>query len=143
MAGVHFIFDNFKQLIDLHIGLTQRLDENRSESFTLLYCDFSTVKQSVIDSSLEEILRNSDAIISSGFDYFFILPYTDKYGAGIVKNMFSEFFVKDLDFFAVSYPVDGESSKTLIEELINSVSVKYNRDLTCLEKFNFYQKRTF
>ena len=39
MAGVHFTFDNFKQLLDLSIGLVQRLDENRAESFTLLYCD--------------------------------------------------------------------------------------------------------
>jgi len=33
MAGVYFGFDNFKQLLDLTIGLAQRLDENRAESF--------------------------------------------------------------------------------------------------------------
>ena len=41
MAGVHFSFDNFEQLIDLNIGIADRLDENRAESFTILYCDFS------------------------------------------------------------------------------------------------------
>ncbi|MDD5400529.1 MAG: hypothetical protein PHQ93_05005 [Sulfurimonas sp.] len=138
MAGVRFTFDNFKQLLDLTIGLAERLDENRAESFTLLYCDFSKVEQSVIESSLEQILRNSDAIVSSNSDYFFILPYTDKYGAGIVKKMFSEFFSADLKSCVVSYPVDGETSKVLIEELMNIADTKYKNNLRCLSNFNPY-----
>lgn len=138
MAGVQFTFDNFKQLLDLSIGLVQRLDENRAESFTLLYCDFSAVKQSDISSSLEQILRNSDSISNSKSDYFFILPYTDKYGAGIVKNMFSEFFAKDLKHCMVSYPIDGETSQALIEELKNLAGAKYKNDLRCLDSFNPY-----
>ncbi|OHD98191.1 MAG: hypothetical protein A3E21_07630 [Sulfurimonas sp. RIFCSPHIGHO2_12_FULL_36_9] len=138
MAGIHFGFDNFRQLLDLSIGLAQRLDENRAESFTLLYCDFSTVKQSVIDSSLEQILRNSDSIVSNESDYFFVLPYTDKYGANIVKNMFVEFFAKDLNSFMVSYPVDGEKSAVLISELRDIVGATYKNDLRCLDSFNPY-----
>ncbi|MDT8339261.1 MAG: hypothetical protein RQ763_08685 [Sulfurimonas sp.] len=138
MAGVHFGFDNFRQLLDLSIGLAQRLDESRAESFTLLYCDFSAVEQSVIDSSLEQILRNSDAIVNSKFEYFFLLPYTDKYGAKIVKNMFEEFFARDLNSSMVSYPVDGESSRALVEELANNISATYKKDLKCLESFNLY-----
>ncbi|MDK9693347.1 MAG: hypothetical protein OEL19_03735 [Sulfurimonas sp.] len=138
MAGVHFGFDNFRQLLDLTVGLAQRLDENRAESFTLLYCDFSKVKQSVIDSSLEQILRNSDAIVNSKSDYFFILPYTDKYGAGIVKNMFVEFFAQELNSQMVSYPIDGEHTKALIQELKDCVGVKFHNDLRCLDGFNPY-----
>lgn len=138
MAGVHFGFDNFKQLLDLTIGLAQRLDENRAESFTLLYCDFSGVKQTVIDSSLEQILRNSDAIVNDKTDYFFILPYTDKYGAGIVKNMFGEFFAIDLKAYMVSYPIDGENAETLTQELRDVMSLRYKNDLRCLDSFNRY-----
>ncbi|MGE4419215.1 MAG: hypothetical protein AB7D38_05215 [Sulfurimonas sp.] len=138
MAGIHFGFDNFKQLLDLSIGLAQRLDESRAESFTLLYCDFSAVEQSVIDSSLEQILRNSDAIVNSGSDYFFLLPYTDKYGAQIVKDMFDEFFAKNLSSCVVSYPVDGENTNALIEELADNISVTCKKDLKCLVNFNLY-----
>lgn len=138
MAGIHFGFDNFRQLLDLSIGLAQRLDENRAESFTLLYCNFSAFNQSVIDSSLEQILRNSDAIVNSNSDYFFVLPHTDKYGAGIVKNMFVEFFAKDLNSFMVSYPIDGERSEVLISELRDIVSATYKNDLRCLDSFNLY-----
>lgn len=138
MAGIHFGFDNFKQLLDLTIGLAERLDENRAESFTLLYCNFSAFNQSVIDSSLEQILRNSDAIVNSNSDYFFVLPHTDKYGAGIVKNMFVEFFAKDLNSFMVSYPIDGERSEVLISELRDIVSATYKNDLRCLDSFNLY-----
>lgn len=138
MAGVHFGFDNFKQLMDLTIGLAQRLDENRAESFTLLYCDFSKVKQSVIDSSLEQILRDSDAIVNDKSDYFFVLPYTDKYGAQTVKKMFEEFFAQEFDTHMVSYPIDGERAESLLLELRDSVSAKYKNDLRCLDHFSFY-----
>ncbi|MFA7610110.1 MAG: hypothetical protein WCY51_01315 [Sulfurimonas sp.] len=136
MAGVHFGFDNFRQLLDLSIGLAQRVDESRAESFTLLYCDFLEVEQSVIDSSLEQILRNSDAILNSKSDYFFLLPYTDKYGAQIVKDMFEEFFARSLGSAMVSYSIDGESSKALVDELANNVSAMYKKDLRCLDDFS-------
>lgn len=138
MAGVHFGFDNFKELLDLTVGLAQRLDENRAESFTLLYCDFSNVEQAVIDASLKEILRNSDAIVNDKTDYFFVLPYTDKYGAQIVKKMFSEFFAQELYSHMVSYPIDGEKADSLVLELRDGVSVQYQNDLRCLDSFNPY-----
>lgn len=137
-GGVHFTFDNFKQLLDLTIGLAQRLDENRAESFTILYCDFSKVDSLVIDSSLEQILRNSDAIVNNASDYFFILPYTDKYGTGIVKNMFEEFFAKKLNCCMVSYPIDGERSELLVEELADIAEKKFNNSLKCLRDFTRY-----
>jgi ubiquinone/menaquinone biosynthesis C-methylase UbiE len=133
MAGIHFGFDNFKQLLDLSIGVAQRLDESRAESFTLLYCDFSIVNKDVIDASLEQVLRTSDSIVNSDGDYFFVLPYTDKYGAAIVKGMFDEFFAKNLDSYMVSYPIDGEHSKALVEELADIVSATYKNDLACLD----------
>ena len=91
MAGIHFSFDNFKQLMQLNIGISERLDENRAESFTLLYCDFSGISEEIVDASLLQILRTSDSIVNHEGDYFFVLPYTDKYGAEIVKTMFDEF----------------------------------------------------
>ncbi|QOY52147.1 hypothetical protein [Candidatus Sulfurimonas baltica] len=139
MAGVHFGFDNFKQLLELNIGISERLDESRSESFTLLYCDFSTVSKEVIKSSLESVLRTSDAIVNNESDYFFVLPYTDKYGAEIVKNMFIEFFARDLDSSKVSYPKDGETPQQLLEELRDMVSVTYKNELRCLDKFIQYR----
>ncbi|MCK4737943.1 MAG: hypothetical protein KAT10_05215 [Sulfurimonas sp.] len=139
MAGIHFGFNNFKQLLDLNIGIADRLDENRSESFTLLYCDFSTVKEDIINSSLEQVLRTSDSIVNYESDYFFVLPYTDKYGANIVKGMFDEFFARDLDFYVVSYPKDGEKPQQLFEELRDVVSTTYKNDLRCLDQFIHYQ----
>jgi len=135
MAGIHFSFDNFQQLIDLHIGISERLDENRAESFTLLYCDFSGIDQETVDASLLEILRSSDSIVNKEGDYFFVLPYTDKYGAEIVKKMFDEFFAKYLGSFLLSYPVDGETSKALFETLQDSTSMLLKKELHCLDKF--------
>jgi hypothetical protein len=135
MAGIHFGFDNFKQLLDLNIGISQRLDENRAESFTLLYCNFSGVSSEIIDSCLQEILRTSDAIVNEGTDYFFVLPYTDKYGAEIVKKMFDDFFAKFLNSFLLSYPVDGETSEELLSNMQDSVSTFFKDDLHCLDRF--------
>ncbi len=135
MAGIHFSFSDFKQLLSLNIGISDRLDENRAESFTLLYCSFSGIDDATIRGSLEEILRNSDSIVNHESDYFFVLPYTDKYGAEIVKTMFDEFFAKFLNSFLLSYPVDGESAEALLENMQDSVSTFYKDDLPCLDRF--------
>jgi len=135
MAGVHFLFDDFKQLVDLNIGISDRLDENRAESFTLLYCDFSGIEQSVVDASLLEILRSSDSIANHEGDYFFVLPYTDKYGAEIVKKMFDDFFAKHLDSFLLSYPADGETTIHILENMQDSISTFYKKELHCLDRF--------
>jgi hypothetical protein len=135
MAGIHFSFENFKQLMELNIGISDRLDENRAESFTLLYCNFSGISEDVVDASLGEILRTSDSIVNHGSDYFFVLPYTDKYGAGIVKKMFDEFFAKYLDSFLLSYPADGEKAEDIFGFMQDSVSTFYKYDLSCLDRF--------
>lgn len=135
MAGVHFTFDDFKQLISLNIGISDRLDENRAESFTLLYCDFSEISQDVIDSSLEQILRTSDSIVNHESEYFFVLPYTDKYGAEIVKKMFDDFFAKFINSFLLSYPADGEGPEEILGSMQDSVSVFFKKDLHCLDRF--------
>ena len=135
MAGIHFTFDNFKQLLHLNIGISDRLDENLAESFTLLYCNFDGIDSSVIDASLEEILRSSDSIVNEGTDYFFVLPYTDKYGADIVKKMFDEFFAKYLGVFMLSYPADGETPQALLSNMQDSTSALLKKDLHCLDRF--------
>ncbi len=135
MAGIHFSFDNFEQLMALNIGISDRLDENRAESFTLLYCDFSGIAQDVVNASLLEVLRASDSIVNYEGDYFFVLPYTDKYGAEIVKKMFDDFFAKYLDAFLLSYPADGETPKALMEGMQDSVSTFFKKELHCLDRF--------
>ncbi len=135
MAGIHFSFENFEQLMELNIGISNRLDENRAESFTLLYCDFDGIPPEVVDSSLKNILRTSDSIVNDGSDYFFVLPYTDKYGAEIVKKMFDEFFAKFLNSFLLSYPADGETPREILSSMQDSVSTFYKDDLHCLDRF--------
>ena len=135
MAGIHFSFENFEQLMALNIGISDRLDENRAESFTLLYCDFSGIPPEVVDSSLADILRTSDSIVNEGTDYFFVLPYTDKYGAEIVKKMFDDFFAKFLNSFLLSYPADGETPEEIFGTMQDSVSTFYKDDLHCLDRF--------
>ena len=135
MAGIQFSFDNFQQLMELNIGISDRLDENRAESFTLLYCNFAGISEEIVDASLGEILRTSDSIVHHKSDYFFVLPYTDKYGAEIVKKMFDEFFAKFLDSFLLSYPVDGENPAEILGTMQDSVSTFYKNELHCLDRF--------
>ena len=135
MAGIHFSFENFKQLMELNIGISDRLDENRAESFTLLYCDFKGITPETVDASLTDILRTSDSIVNNGTDYFFVLPYTDKYGAETVKKMFDDFFAKFLNSFLLSYPADGETPEEIFSNMQDSVSTFYKDDLHCLDRF--------
>ena len=133
MAGIHFQFDDFKQLLRLNIGIADRLDENRAESFTVLYCDLSKADDSDINAVLKTVLRTSDTIANHEKDYFFVLPYTDKYGAEIVKKSLDECFGDFLNSFLVSYPVDGENAEDLSEYLQNSVKLFCKKDLNYID----------
>jgi len=133
MAGIHFQFQDFKQLLRLNIGISDRLDENRAESFTILYCDFSKISDEQVKDSLEQILRSSDSIANHESDYYFLLPYTDKYGAEVVKKLFDEFFDDFINSFLISYPVDGEDAEELIEVLQNSVKLFCKNNLDYLD----------
>ena len=134
MAGVHFNYDSFKQLLRLSIGIAGRLDENRAESLTVLYCDFTEIDDIDVENSLQEVLRNSDSIVNHGNDFYFVFTYTDKYGAEIVKKMFKDFFDKDFPNMLVSYPVDGENAEELTDFLQNSVKKFCKKDISYLDK---------
>ncbi|WP_294964142.1 hypothetical protein [Sulfurimonas sp.] len=133
MAGIHFQFEDFKQLLRLNIGIADRLDENRAESFTILYCDLNEIHDEKVTKALEKILRTSDTIANNKTDFFFVLPYTDKYGADIVKKLFDKFFDKSLNSFLISYPVDGENADELTQVLQNSVKHFCKNDLSYLD----------
>ena len=133
MAGIHFQFEDFKQLLRLNIGIADRLDENRAESFTILYCDFIDIPPKKIEEVLSKILRTSDTIANYGSDYFFVLPYTDKYGAEIVKTNLDESLKKYLNAFLLSYPVDGDSADEIVNVLQNSVKHFCKKDLDYLD----------
>ena len=135
MAGIHFSFTDFKQLLSLNMGIADRLDENRAESFTILHCNLEGIEQEVIDNSLKDILRTSDSIVNNEKDYFFVLPYTDKYGADIVKKMFDDAFAKFLNSFMLSYPADGENAEEILGNMQDSTSFFCKKDLHCLDRF--------
>lgn len=132
MAGVSFSFYNFAALIDLNIGMAYRLDENRSESFTILFCDFSNFSQEIIDSHLPSLMRTSDSIVHYENYYFFVMPYTDRYGTGIVKRMIEETFSAPILSCAVCYPSNGETALELLEALHAEAKKMHRIDLDCL-----------
>lgn len=132
MAGVHFSFFNFSALIQLNIGVANRLDENRSESFTILYCDFSAFSHETIEANLPSLLRTSDSIVHNEYNYFFVMPYTDRFGTGIVKRMFEEMFSAQIPSSAVCYPANGENPEELLEALHAEVKKMHKIDLDCL-----------
>ena len=132
MAGIDFSFNNFAALIDLNIGMAYRLDENRSESFTILFCDFTGIPQEKIDMKLPTFFRTSDSIVRYQNYYFFVMPYTDRYGAGIVKRMIEEGLGAPIASGAVCYPSNGDNSEELFESLHAEAKKMHRIDLDCL-----------
>lgn len=134
MAGIKFPFKEIVPLLTLSIGLARRIDENRAESLAVLYCNFGNFKQELITASLEQILRSCDAMVNYENHYFFILQYTDRYGATIVKDMFEEFFASTIQSYTTCYPIDGEDALTLLEDIQATVSKDLSLDLLFLDE---------
>lgn len=133
MAGILFPFNSLRPLIDLHVGIADRLDDNRAESFTLFYCNFGVLDEHVVESSLEQFLRTSDAYAKQDGHYFFLFPFTDKYGTTTVRGMFEEFFDVALIASEVSYPTDGDNTQELLKELQTQLSSAYQLTLPTID----------
>jgi len=133
MAGVMFSFYNFAALVDLNIGIANRLDENRSESFSIMFCDFSLFAPERVEANLTALFRTSDAIVHYDRYYFFVMPYTDRYGAGMVKRMIDELFQAAIPSSTVCYPVNGENPAELFEALHAEAKKTHRIDLECLD----------
>ncbi len=136
MAGVQFSFVDFSSLIQLSMGIADRLDENRIESFSIMYCDFSKIGSDTIKSSLKQVLRNSDAIVHYDHHYFFVLPYTDSYGALTVKKMFEDFFDAKVKASVIAYPKHGDSPS----ELLGALQIKADNENG--DKLDFLDKHS-
>lgn len=132
MAGVKFSFYDFAALVELNIGIANRLDENRSESFTILFCDFTGIPQTLIDTNLPSLLRTSDSIVHYEHYYFFVMPYTDRYGTKIVKRMIEELFAATIPSTEVCYPSNGENPAELFESLHAEAKKTLQLDMDCL-----------
>lgn len=132
MAGVMFSFYNFSALIDLNIGIANRIDENRSESFSVMFCDFSGVSAEHVEANLAALFRTSDAIVHYDHYYFFVMPYTDRYGTGMVKRMIEELFGTPIPSATVCYPANGENSPELLDALHAEAKKIHGIDLDCL-----------
>lgn len=132
MAGVMFSFYNFSALVELNIGIANRLDENRSESFSIMFCDFSGLSSELVEANLSALFRTSDAIVHFDHYYFFVMPYTDRYGTGMVKKMVEELFGDSIPSAVVCYPANGENSLELFEALHAEAKKAHRIDLDCL-----------
>ncbi len=132
MAGVMFSFYDFSALVELNIGLADRLNENRSESFAVMFYDFSQVIPETVEPTLSTLLRTSDSLVHFDHSYFVVMPYTDRYGTGVVKNMVDASFGTNVPAVAVCYPADGESALELLEALHAKAKKQFGIDLDCL-----------
>ncbi len=132
MAGVMFSFYNFSALVTLNIGMADRLNENRSESFALMYFNFSEILPETVEPTLGNLLRTSDSLVHYDHHYFVVMPYTDRYGTGVVKRMVEESFGAAIPSAAVCYPADGENAQELFEALHARVKKEHLTDLDCL-----------
>jgi len=131
--GVSFSFYNFSGLVDLQRGIAERLNEQRLEAFSILYCDFSGFDKAKIANSLEQVIRSSDAYVHNDNAYFFILYQTDLYGASVVATMFEEFFGSSVKHEAVSFPKDGETAQELFDAIQANAKKHHDIDLECLD----------
>ena len=131
--GVPFSFYNLTGLIDLHRGISERQNESRVESFTILFCDFSEFETSKIEASLEQVIRTSDSYVHNDKHFFFVLYETDKHGANVVNSMFEEFFGTEINHELVSFPRDGDTAQELFDALQTRVKKKFDIYLECLD----------
>ncbi len=122
MPGVKFIFDDFKNLINHHIGIIERYS-NDSQKFSIVFMYAKNLDSDMVRDSLEFVLRESDAIFYMHECYFMLMPYTDKKGAQIVQKGHQDFLGGEVDSDIVTFPDDGRTVEELLERIDEHIQV--------------------
>ena len=112
--------------------IADRLDENRSESFAIMFCDFSAFANETVEETLTALLRTSDSILHYNHYFFVVMPYTDSFGAKIVARNIEASFARPVPSIAICYPSGGETPGELLESLHAEAKKTLGIDLDCL-----------
>lgn len=104
-------------LIDHHIALLERFGIKDEAPFSLIF--FSLQNRKEIDNLeiFQKILRKTDALFSHDSDYVVMLTGTDWNGATDLLSGIQQFLDQEPLDNIVTFPEDGEDSKTLIKKL--------------------------
>lgn len=117
MSSITFSKINLANLIDHHIALLERFGIKDEAPFSLIF--FSLQNRKEIDNLeiFQKILRKTDALFSHDSDYVVMLTGTDWNGATDLLSGIQQFLDQEPLDNIVTFPEDGEDSKTLIKKL--------------------------
>jgi len=126
MSSITFSKINLANLIDHHIALLERFGIKDEAPFSLIF--FSLNDQKEIDNLeiFQKILRRTDALFNHDSDYVVMLTGTDWNGATELLSGIQQFLDQEALDNIVTYPDDGENSKTLIKKLRETVEDNCN-----------------
>lgn len=135
MAAVVFSLKNLASLIQLNIGFAERFDERHIESFTLIYMRLIGLKHDIEPLEIASIMRETDAFALHDRHLFMTLPFTDKYGAVVVKNMLEEMINEPIASIEVSFPSDGDTPSEMLQSIQAQSIQRFNEALEFLDPF--------
>lgn len=126
MSSITFSKINLSNLIDHHIALLERFGIKDEAPFSLIF--FSLHEQKEIDNLeiFQKILRKTDALFNHESDYVVMLTGTDWNGATELLSGIQQFLDQEPVDTIVSFPEDGQDSKTLIKKLRENVEDNCN-----------------
>jgi hypothetical protein len=129
MSATYFPYENIYNLVSHHIGRLSRFDLQQNEPFSILYLHLENRNKEEIIRSMEEILRDSDAILYHEDSYFLLLPNTDNRGIETVAQSFSDYYRKVFSNTFVTYPYNGNMTRTLLNNLTKKIKNDYNMEI--------------
>ncbi len=129
MENTFFPLNSFKALVAHHIALIERFAEPELAEFSLLFLKLDDYQNIEIKKSIQIVFRDSDIIFEYQENYIILLPKTDWNGAYELLNGLQEFLGQAFQDSIVTYPDDGKSADTLLENFKNVVKKYYNISL--------------
>lgn len=117
MAGTYFSFDNFRSLVQHHVGILERFGGQDGFKFSILFFPLKNMSVAHVSDALSKVMRESDAVFAHDDGYYLLMPQTDTEGALHVLNNLKEYFGEELNEVIMTYPDDSRDSRELLEKL--------------------------
>jgi len=118
-----------KSIVEHHIAMINRFEQNSIEELSLLFLKIDHIDDIEIKKMIQILFRDSDLIFEYEKNYIILLPKTNWSSAVKILRGLHEFLSQNHKDTIITFPDDGKSTDQLLKKFEKLVKKNYNIEL--------------
>jgi len=118
-----------KSIVEHHIAMINRFEQNSIEELSLLFLKIDHIDDIEIKKMIQILFRDSDLIFEYEKNYIILLPKTNWSSAVKILRGLHEFLSQNHKDTIITFPDDGKTTNQLLNKFKKLVKKNYNIEL--------------